>query len=1018
MANTIFNPKIDEFREFVNKDLYVDKTDLIFELNKKVKTADKYICVTMPECFGKSEIVNMLTTYYSYSQEKSTIFNIFNEKKLGKIYGDLNKDKNEINYKYLNEFNVITLRMEDYFSEYSIEEGINIIKKRIIREVKNTINNFNFWNEDNIVDIFENIYYETKRKFIFIIDDWDFVIRCEKFDEIYFKSYFKFLTSFFKNKSYTALAFVTGIFPLKMCKLNFDLEKMFTEFSMTSPKWMAKYIGFTDDEVKELCERKLNNEIEYNTQNNPNKKQKLNESHKRIDVKTISKNENLIHKNTINYEKIKNFYSGYELVDKFSNEKYIVYSPYSVKKALEEEEIENYQMKHCSMFYKIVQENFNKLKDVLVLLIKLERIKIDSLIYQNDITTFNERKDNLLMLVHSGYLNYDGYTKEIFIPNKEILQVFELFIKSKDWGILNIKSGIFNPGEVEFCKTLNSFFYVDKTELILYLNKKINIKNENCVCVSRPRRFGKTVTADMITAYYSYTESRITAFDGKKLIENSNWDIYLGKFNVIKLNMIDFFSKITNNNEIEVIDIDEGIEKIKKSIVAEVQKSEPNFKYKHEYDIEQILSRIEQDTGRQIVLIIDEWDFVLRFKKFERESHIKYLDFLNFIIKDKKYIALVYMTGILPIKKYGNNSNLASIFEELSMTSPRWMAKYIGFTDEEIKMLLFNKKNIDSQTKVDNILNSKNFNKIELDEKMLDELKEMKKWYNGYQMIDNDNKIYEIYSPLSIKNTFLYHKLDNYWIKSETYVLLKDYIDMDFDGLKEDIIILIGLKEDVKNRIKININGYQNDMMSFKKKDDILTMLVHLGFLAFDSNTNEIFIPNREVREEFIENTKSDKWAVLKKQLDLSEELLEATIKGDEKFVAQLLEDAHDDAANIRYNNEASLSAAIQLAYYKAMDYYIKLVEVDSGKGFADVFYLPYNSIDKKHPPLVIEMKYNKKADTGIEQIKRNKYPKRFDNYYGVIILVCISYKKDPRTNNLKYKKHSCKIEKHIKEKK
>jgi len=115
MANTIFNPKIDEFREFVNKDLYVDKTDLIFELNKKVKTADKYICVTMPECFGKSEIVNMLTTYYSYSQEKSTIFNIFNEKKLGKIYGDLNKDKNEINYKYLNEFNVITLRMEDYF---------------------------------------------------------------------------------------------------------------------------------------------------------------------------------------------------------------------------------------------------------------------------------------------------------------------------------------------------------------------------------------------------------------------------------------------------------------------------------------------------------------------------------------------------------------------------------------------------------------------------------------------------------------------------------------------------------------------------------------------------------------------------------------------------------------------------------------------------------------------------------------------------------------------------------------
>jgi len=1015
MANTIFNPVVDNYRELLNSDFYVDKTDLIFELNKRVKTPDKYICVTMPKYFGKSVIVNMLTTYYSYSQEKLTIFN---EEKIGKIYGDLNKDKKEANYKYLNEFNVITLKIKDHFSDYNIEEGINIIKKTIIREVKKTLNNFNFWNEDNIVDIFEDIYNETKRKFVFIIDDWDFVIHWGKFDGISLNNYFKFLTSFFKNKNYTALAYVTGILPIKMYKLDCDLIKIFTEFSMTSPKWMAKYIGFTDDEVKELCEKKLNSKIEDNTQNTPNKKQKLNnESHKALDEKTISKDENLIHKNKVNYEKIKNLYSGYELVDSISDEKYMVYSPYSIKNVLNEGKIENYQMNNCSIFFKIVQKNFNKLKDVLISLIKLERIKINSLVYQNDMTTFEKRKEKLIMLVHLGYLNYDRNTEEIFIPNKEILQIFESFIQTETWEILNIKSKIFNPGEDEFCKILNSSFYIDKTELILYLNKKVNIKNENCVCISRPRHFGKTVTADMITAYYSYTESRITAFDDKKLTENDNWDKYFGKFNVIKLNMSDFFSKITKNNEREVIDIDEGIEKIKNSIVSEVQKSVPNFKYKHEYDIEQILSQIEKDTGSKIVLIIDECDFVIRFKKFDKKSYIKYLNFLTFIIKDKQCIALVYMTGILPIQKCGNNSSVASIFEESSMTSPKWMAKYIGFTDEEIKMLLFYKINLNNQTQVDNIKNSKNLNKIKLDEKMFDEFKKMKKWYNGYQLIDVNNKIYEIYSPLSIKNTIKYHKLDNYWIKTEQYMLLKDYIEMDFDGLKEDVIVLIGLSDDEKNRVKININGYQNDMITFRDKDDILTMLVHLGYLAYDSNSNEVFIPNKEVREDFIQNTKSDKWTVSKRQLNLSEELLEATIKGDEKLVTQLLEDAYDDSTNIRYHNKASLSASIQLAYHKATDYYIKLVDIDSGKGFIDLFYLPYNSSDKKYPPIVVEMKYNKKADTGIKQIKRNKYPKTFENYYGVIILVCISYKKDKKTNHLKYKRHSCIIERHMKEK-
>ncbi|OUM59860.1 hypothetical protein PIROE2DRAFT_14491, partial [Piromyces sp. E2] len=375
------------------------------------------------------------------------------------------------------------------------------------------------------------------------------------------------------------------------------------------------------------------------------------------------------------------FYCGYELVDSILYKQYINYSPYSVNNALKEDKIENNQVDNYSEFSKFVQKNFDKLRDVIISLIKLERIKISTLMYKNDmIATFNERKNNLITLVHLGYLSYNSNTEEIFIPNQENLQIFELFSRSKTWEILKVKSK-------------------NKTELILRLNEKVNIKNENYVCITRPRRFGKTVTADMVTAYYSYTESRINAFDGKKLVENDNWDKYFGKFNVIKLNMIDFFSIITKDKEIELIDIDEGIEKIKESIVNEVQNIVPNFKYKNKYDVEQILSQIEKDTGH------------------------------------KQYIALVYMTGILPIKKYGNNSNLASIFEELSMTSPRWMAKYIGFTDEDIKKLLFCKKYINNQTKIDNVLNNKNLNEIKFDEKILEEYKEIKKWYNGYQQL-------------------------------------------------------------------------------------------------------------------------------------------------------------------------------------------------------------------------------------------------------------------------------------------
>ncbi len=433
---------------------------------------------------------------------------------------------------------------------------------------------------------------------------------------------------------------------------------------------------------------------------------------------------------------------------------------------------------------------------------------------------------------------------------------------------------------------------------------------------------------------------------------------------------------------IECESVESGKNEINKDIIMEIENSIPDFKFTNKDNIYKVFEDIEINTGRKIVIIIDEWDCILRERKGDANMQIDYTEFLRNLIREKSYIALAYMTGILPIKKYGSSSFL-NIFKEYSMTSPGQFAEYVGFTDEEVKGLC---------------------GKLGKNE---EQYNEYKKWYNGYKLINsNTKKVIEIYTPYSITCAIEHNSIDKYWNKTETFELLKDYINSNFKFLKENIWKLMN-----NERIKINIEQYQNDIVSFKSKDDILTLLIHLGYLGYDSKTKEVFIPNKEIKNEFNNATTRDSgWTKLFDKLKKSKSLLDATLNCDEETVAKIIEEAHNEANKKNYNDESALSYAIQLAYYYASLEYTIIPEVDSGKGYADVIFIPHQP---NKAALVVELKYNQSKETGIQQIKNRNYPQRLEHYKNNILLVSINYDKDKKSNSKEFKHHTCRIEKY-----
>ena len=400
-----------------------------------------------------------------------------------------------------------------------------------------------------------------------------------------------------------------------------------------------------------------------------------------------------------------------------------------------------------------------------------------------------------------------------------------------------------NPGNRSFWQSIRSEIYVDKTELIAQTNKYLNTR-ERFICVSRPRRFGKSMTLEMLAAYYSCGCDSKELFAGYKIEGCDTFQEHLNKYDVIFLNMQQFLSRAKNQ------DLTEYLEQI---VTADIRKVYGEFCSEQETSLAVLLEQIYAATDRQFIFLIDEWDCVMREKQEAESLQRNYLDFLRNLLKDQSYVALAYMTGILPVKKSGTHSAL-NMFAEYSMTDQYVFEEYTGFTETEVKELC---------------------NRFDMDYTVTSN------WYDGYRF----KKFCHIYNPKSVVEAMRHQDFSNYWASTETYEALKIYMDMDFDGLRSDIVHMLG-----GECVKVNTHSFQNDMYTFKTKDDVLTLLIHLGYLAYDSKSKEAFIPNKEIVEEFENALSVGGWPEIMRVLKASDKLLEDTLLCDEESVARGLD--------------------------------------------------------------------------------------------------------------------------------
>jgi hypothetical protein len=514
-----------------------------------------------------------------------------------------------------------------------------------------------------------------------------------------------------------------------------------------------------------------------------------------------------------------------------------------------------------------------------------------------------------------------------------------------------------NVGNAGF-RAIRKKTYVDKTGLITFINGTLG-SMDKLTCVSRPRRFGKSFAAKMLCAYYDKSCDSRALFEDLEIAEDPSFEEYLNKYDVIYLDMTLFISSTDNIKNV--------ISEIKSKIIEEVKAAYPGTRESE--ILYEVLADVADKTGNKFIFIIDEWDALFREAKNDTELQKEYIYMLRALFKSSltdKMIEAAYITGILPIKKYGTQSAMTD-FKEYTMLAPKKLAEYVGFTEQEVRKLC-EEYNMDFEA--------------------------VKHWYDGYSF----DRIKSVYSPNSVMEAVKNEEIANYWTRTETYESLKIYIDMDFDGLKEEVVQMLG-----GAHCQIDTGTFQNDMTGIQCKDDVLTMLIHLGYLAYDENNENVYIPNEEVRREFVRAVKKGKHKEVANLIQTSDRLLRATLDMDEEAVAEAIEKAHTEGcAPLFYNNEQALRSVIRFAYISSVDEFLRIEEIPSGRGYADVVYLPKKG--SALPIMLVELKVNKSAEGAIAQIKNKNYPQVFEGFGSDILLVGVNYDE-------KSKAHSCRIE-------
>lgn len=520
----------------------------------------------------------------------------------------------------------------------------------------------------------------------------------------------------------------------------------------------------------------------------------------------------------------------------------------------------------------------------------------------------------------------------------------------------------FNPTNESFTQAKNSMIYVDKTELLEQLNLRLSTENK-CIAVSHARRFGKSHAAGMIDAYYSLGCDSSNLFDNTKIAANADYKKYMNKYNVIHLDISSFW-------DFHKKDLIESIKERVYDDFKEIYAESLNYNK----DIHVLLNEIYHKTTTPFVIIIDEWDCVIR-NSDDKELVHGYLQFLHSLFKSeesKAFLALGYITGILPIKKIKDESALNN-FREYTMLDSYPITPYYGFTEEEVKQLC---------------------QKYDMD------FDSIKAWYNGYLI----NGLH-MYNPNSVSEAIDRHAFASYWRNTSSFSSINTFITMNYAGLKDDIMTMLA-----GGKVMVDTRSFQNDLSDIHSKDDALTALIHLGYLGYDADRKSAYIPNYEVAEAFQMALKTGTWDEISKAISRCDELLMATIDGDETKVAEIIEQAHDTYTSVlKYNDENSLSCVLTMAYFTAPGYYNIVREMPAGKGFADFAFIPRSNAGFR-PAIIVELKYNQSAETAIKQIKEKKYHGALSGYSDKILLVGINYNEDGSDK----KHHTCVIEEWI----
>lgn len=523
-----------------------------------------------------------------------------------------------------------------------------------------------------------------------------------------------------------------------------------------------------------------------------------------------------------------------------------------------------------------------------------------------------------------------------------------------------------NPDEELLKMSFKSRIYVDKSMILHELNQVLNTE-DRFVCVARPRRFGKTMAGNMIAAYYGKKANSRPILEKLKIAQCSDFEMYLNAFNVIKFDVNAFSSK--SNGKLDIVPMFTA--KVREELMEEF----PDCGIKKADLLVDCIEKVYKKTKVKFVVIIDEYDVLVR-EKASTPIFDSYLAFLNSMFKNADLapaFALVYLTGVFPIVRDKVQSKL-NLFREYTMTESKQLTEFVGFTEDETEALCVQYGM---------------------------EFEECSRWYNGYKMTYRDES-FDIYSPHSVVQAMENKEFDDYWPKTGSYDSIKIYISMNFEGIKDDVKAMIA-----GERIDVNIKKYINTMTDFYSKDDVYTYLIHLGYLAYDRANKQCYIPNHEIRSEWINAIEDDKsYAEAIRIVNNSKILLDKTVEGDAQAVADALSAAHEQLmSKQRYNHEACLQSAIRFAYFYANTRYTIISELPTGKGYADVVFIPYIP---SVPAMIVELKRNKTTGAALQQIKNKQYFDVMDKYQGDLLLVAVNY--DEKTNE-----HTCEIKQYVK---